>query len=160
MSRSLGQALTAELLALLSQSDLEARLGRALPLITMDRAGRPHPMLLSYLEVLAVDPRTIRVAVGAGSRTAANMAERGAATLLIVEAERTVYLKCMARGAPLGIGSLACFELEVEEVLEDSPAAWEAGLAITGGITYGPPPSLDAPWVQATLAALRAGPGA
>lgn len=156
MSRALGPELTPALFDLLSQADLPAVLGRVLPFLTVDQAGRPHPMLLSYLEVLASDRRTLRVAIGARSRSAANLAERGAATLLIIEPACTVYVKCRARGGPLETGGLARFDLGVEEVLEDSPAEWEGDLRITGGITYAPLPRLDAPWAQATLAALRA----
>src|SRR5262249_56136933 len=92
--RSLGAALPPDLLRALSQSDLAVRLGRGLPLITLDAAGRPHPMLVSYAELLAVEPDAIRLAVGAGGSAARNLAERGAATLLIIEPERTLYLNC------------------------------------------------------------------
>lgn len=155
MSRSLGPALPEALRQALSQSDLAARLGRALPLLTVDRDGRPHPMLCTYVEVLAVSPAALRVAIGAGSGSARNLAERGAATLLIVEPERTVYVKCRAEGAPLVSGGLARFALRVEDVLEDSALEWEGGARITSGIAYTPAPSLDAPEVQATLALLR-----
>lgn len=155
MSRSLGSTLPADLLALLSQGDLPGHLGRGVPLITVDADGRPHPMLCSYLEILAVDARTIRVAIGAQSRSARNLEERRAATLLIVEPERTVYIKARAAGPAVRVGPLARFGLGIEDVLEDMPADWEAGVAITSGITYAPAPDLDAGWVRETLAALR-----
>lgn len=145
MSRSLGDALPPALLDLLSQRDLPALLGRGIPLVTVDDRGVPHPMLASYLELRAVGPRVIRAVLGASSRTAANLEHRGAATLLLVDERRTVYLKCRAAGLPVRRGALARFELAVEDVLEDSPAAWEAGLGITGGISYAPEPALDAP---------------
>ena len=140
----------------LSQSDLPGVLGRAVPLVTADAAGRPHPMLCSYLELLAMDPAIVRLAIGKDSRSARNLDERGAATLLVIDAERTVYVKCRAGRRRFTMGSLARFDLAVEEVLEDSPADWETGIRITGGIGYAPVPALDAPWVQDTLAALRA----
>jgi len=155
VTTSRGSALPARLLELLSQADLPSRLDRALPLVTLDAGGRPHPMLCSYLECRAVDSRTIRVVIGAGSGSARNLEERQVATLLIVEPERTVYVKCRAAGAPRHEAVLACFTLRVEEVLEDAPAEWEAGTRITGGITYSPPPSFDTPEVQATLRLLR-----
>ena len=160
MSRSLGPALTPALSARLSQADLRARLGRAVPLSTVDAAGLPHPMLCSYLELLAVDARTIRVAIAAGSGSARNLAERGAATLILVEPGLAVYVKCRAAGPPLAIGALARFELSVEDVLEDAATGWEEGVGITGGIAYAPAPDLDAPEAQAVLAALRATDGA
>ncbi len=155
MSRSLGAALPPELEKRLSQQDLPRLLGRALPLLTVDEQGRPHPMLCSYLELLAVSATVIRVAVGARSSARRNLEARGAATLLIVEPDATMYVKCRASGAPLLAGKLARFELVVEDVLEDSAAEGEEGARITGGLTYAPVPALDSPWARATLAALR-----
>lgn len=154
MSESLGASLPPDLLAALDQSDLSRHLGRALPLVTVDGAGRPHPMLLSYLEVLALSPQRLRIVIGAGSLSAQNLQARGAATLLVVEPERTVYVKCRARGAAPVVGALRRFDLEVEDVLADRPADWEGGLRITSGITYAPA-SLDTPIARQTLAALR-----
>ena len=155
MTTSRGSALPAHLLELLSQADLPSRLDRALPLVTLDAGGRPHPMLCSYLECRAVDSRTIRVVIGAGSGSARNLEERQVATLLIVEPERTVYVKCRAKGRALAVGALQRFVLKVKEVLEDAPAEWEAGTRITGGITYSPAPNFETPEVQATLRLLR-----
>ncbi len=157
MSRSLGPALPPDLLARLSQADLAARLGRALPFVTLGADGAPHPMLTSYLEWLAVDARTLRVVIGAQSRSARNLSERRVGTLLLVEPALTVYVKCQAAGAPLRLGGLARFSLTVEDVLEDAPAEEEGAVRITGGITYAPPPTLEEPWARAVLAALRAG---
>ena len=155
MTRSRGPALPAHLQEMLSQSDLPSRLDRAIPVVTLDAEGRPHPMLCSYLECLAVDARTIRVVIGAGSGSASNLEARRVATLLIVEPERTVYVKCRATGTPRNEGPLACFTLGVEEVLEDAPTDWEAGARITGGVTYAPAPDFETPEVQATLRLLR-----
>jgi flavin reductase (DIM6/NTAB) family NADH-FMN oxidoreductase RutF len=155
VTKYLGGALTHDLLQLLSQADLAGRLDRALPLVTLDAAGRPHPMLCSYLELLAADARTIRVVIAAGSGSARNLEARGVATLLIIEPERTVYVKCRAAGATRIGAALARFELTVEEVLEDAADPSEGNVRITGGITYGPPPSLDDARVVAIRAELR-----
>lgn len=156
MSRSLGPALSEALLRRLSQADLPAYLGHAIPLITVDTAGRPHPMLCSYLELLAVDARSIRGAIAAGSSSARNLAERGVATLLLIEPGLVVYVKCRAMGPPLALGALARFDLAVEDVLEDMATGWEEGVGITSGIAYAPLPDLDAEDARAVLAALRA----
>jgi len=155
VSRSLGPALPPDLQKRLSQQDLPRLLGRALPLLTVDDRGRPHPMLCSYLELLAVSATEIRVAVGGRSSARRNLETRGVATLLIVEPDVTVYVKCRTSGAPVLSGDLACFELLVEEVLEDEAAEGEAGARITGGLTYAPVPALDSGWARAVLAALR-----
>ncbi|MBI4591314.1 MAG: pyridoxamine 5'-phosphate oxidase family protein [Candidatus Rokubacteria bacterium] len=162
MSRSLGPSLPPDLLARLSQSDLPSHLGKAIPLITVDREGRPHPMLLSYLEVRAADPRTIRIVIGARSRSCRNLLERQTATLLVVEPDLTVYIKARASEGPFPVPDLADFALvvlTVEDVLEDAPGDWEGTTRITGDIRYAPVPSLDAPWARATLEALALTPG-
>ena len=159
MSRSLGARLPAALLERLSQKSLAARLGVALPFVTLDRAGRPHPMLLSYLEVRAYDAGTLGLVIQERSTSARNLAERGAATLLIVEPDVVFYVKTRTVDGPLevtddaGLG-LGYFLLAVDEVLEDAAADWEGGMGITSPIRYAPAPSLDQPWARATLAAL------
>jgi hypothetical protein len=159
MTRSLGPALTDAVVARLSQHDLRAHLGIALPFVTVDGDGRPHPMLLSYLEVKAYDPKTLGLVILARSRSARNLAERGTGTLLIVEPDATVYVKLRAVDGPLpveggGDWGLGYFFVEVEDVLEDAAADWEAGMRITGAIRYAPAPTLEEPWARATLAAL------
>jgi hypothetical protein len=159
MTRSLGPALTEALVDRFSQRDLRSRLGVALPLVTVDADGRPHPMLLSYLEVRAYDPRTVGLVMLGRSRSATNLVERGTATLMAVEPDGTVYVKLRAVDGPLpveggGEYGLGYFLLEVEDVLEDAAADWEAGMRITDPIRYAPAPTLDEPWARATLAAL------
>ena len=156
MSRSLGPALPPGLLARLSQADLPSLLGRALPLVTLGPDGSLHPMLCTYLELLAVDARTLRLAVGARSRSARNLEVRRVGTLLLIEPERTVYIKGRASGPPLRRGNLARFSLAIEDVLEDRPEEAEGDVRIVGGITYAPPPSLDDAWAKDVLATLRA----
>ena len=155
MSRSLGAALPASLRERLAQTDLPRFLGRGLPLLTVDARGHPHPMLCSYLELLATSATVLRVAVGARSGTRRNLEARGAATLLIVEPDMTTYVKCRAAGTPLVVGELARFELVVEDVLEDEAAEGEQDARITAGLTYAPVPALDGDWAHAVLALLR-----
>lgn len=159
MTRSLGPALTPQLVERFSQRDLSSRLGVGLPFITVDSDSRPHPMLLSYLEIRAYDPGTIGLVIIARSRTARNLVERSTGTLLVIEPDATVYLKLRAVDGPLPVeGSgeygLGYFLLSVDEVLEDSAADWEAGMRITEAIRYQPTPTLEEPWAKATLAAL------
>ena len=159
MTRSLGRALTPELVERFSQRGLVHRLGAGLPFVTIDADGRPHPMLLSYLELRAYDAATIGLVILARSRSARNLVERHTGTLLVIEPEATVYVKMRALDGPLpvedgGDWGLGYFLMEVEEVLEDAAAEWEAGMRITQGVRYAPPPTLEEPWAKATLAAL------
>lgn len=157
MSRSLGPALPPGLLTRFSQTTLPSLLGRGLPFLTLSADGTLHPMLSSYLEWLAVDARTLRLAIDARSRSAGNLEARGVGTLVLVEPAQTVYIKCRATGAPFRQGGLVRFSLTVEDVLEDAPTEAEGEVRITGGITYAPTPSLEEAWAKAVLAALRAG---
>jgi hypothetical protein len=157
MTRSLGSELPSGVVIRLSQADLTRYRERVLPLVTVDAGGFPHPMLLSSVEVRAIDPKTIRIVIGARSRSARNLLEREVATLLIVEPERTVYVKVRVIGEPQqvsGIPEAGLFHLTVEDVLEDMPAEWEGGMKMVGGMTYAPVPSLDDPRVKATVNAL------
>jgi len=156
VSCSLGAALPPGLLARLSQGDLPSVLGLALPFVTLGADGSLHPMLCSYLEWLAVDAWTLRLAIPAASGSARNLETRSVGTLLVIEPDRTVYVKCRATGAPRRLGDLARFTLSVEDVLDNRPAEAEGDARIVSGITYRPPPALDAPWVRALRAALRA----
>ena len=161
MTRSRGTALSPALVERFSHADLPRRLGTALPLVTLDAQGHPHPMVVSYLEVRAYDPGTLGLVIHARSGSARNLAERRVATLIVLEPDVTVYVKTRTVDGPLqvpggdGMG-LGYFLLEVEEVVEDSPAGWEAGMKITSGVRYAPTPSLDEPWARVTLAALAA----
>ncbi len=159
MTRSRGPALPPELAERLSQRDLASRLGLALPFITVDGEGRPHPMLLSYLELRAYDPGTLGLVILTTSRSAQNLRLRQVGTLLVVEPATVSYVKTRALDGPLAVPGgegfgLGYFLLAVEDVLEDAAAAWEGGMTITAGIQYRPVPSLDEPWARATLAAL------
>jgi hypothetical protein len=159
MTRSLGPSLPPPLVERLAQRDLATRLGLALPFVTVDPDGRPHPMLLSYLELRAYDAGSLGLVIGARSRSARNLIERQKGTLLVVEPDATVYVKLAAVDGPLPVADdggldLGYFLLAVEEVLEDAAAEWEGGMRITSGIRYAPPPTLAEPWARATLAAL------
>jgi len=161
MARSHGPRLPRELVERLCQRDLRAYLGVALPFVTVDREGRPHAMLVSYLEVRAYDAGTLGLVIQARSTSARNLVERHAGTLLILEPGVVVYVKTRAVDGPHEVSGgeelgLGYFLLEVEDVLEDAAADWEGGMRITSAVTYAPRPSLDSAWARATLAALAA----
>jgi hypothetical protein len=161
VTRSHGPALTPALVERFAQRDLPARLGLVLPFVTVDAEGRPHPMLLSYLEVRAYDPGTVGLVIGARSRSARNLVERATGTLLVVEPDTIVYVKLRAVDGPFpveGVGELGLgyFLLAVEDVLEDAAADWEGGMRIVDAARYAPAPRLEEPWARATLAALAA----
>jgi hypothetical protein len=161
MSRELGNALPGALLSLLEGSDLSARLGRAILAATVDAAGWPHPALLSYGEVVAVDARRLRLATYANSRTAENLRRSGRLTLCLIEAGLACYVKASARELAESpeLAGLARFEAIVEQVLVDQAREdREPGARLTRGIEFEdgrPPAELLAAWT-AVLRALRA----
>ncbi len=125
------------------------RPGEAIVLVTLDPYGRPHPGLLSYAELLALDPARIRLALHAGTRATTHLRDSGRATLVFADPELLLYVK--ADAVPLapapGHPRLARFELHVREVLEDRAEGEEAGSFLTGGITFAWPGGPDA-WAR------------
>jgi hypothetical protein len=161
VSKSHGNRLPSELIDRLSQRDLGRHLGKGIPLVTVDASGRPHPMLLSALEIRAIDAGSLAIVIGAQSRSARNLVERETGTLVLVEPEMSYYVKAKMLDGPIdveGQAGLALFLLSVEEVLEDAAAGVEAGMRVTSGIRYGPPPSGEEPWARAIRAALATPP--
>jgi len=159
MTRVVGAGFSPALVDRLSQRDLDRRLGVGLPLVTLDGEGRPHPMLVSYLELRAYDSRTLGLVIQAESASARNLVERRVATLIVVEPDTIVYAKMRALDGPLDVEGgeafgLGYFLLGVEQVLEDTAADWEAGMRVSETIRYLPVPTLAEPWARATLAAL------
>jgi hypothetical protein len=159
MSRLVGRLLPASLVERLSQRDLAARLGVAMPLVTVDADGRPHPMMVSYLELKAYDAGTVGLVIQAGSGSARNLAARDAATLSIIEVDLVAYVKLRRLDGPLPVVEderLCYFLLAVEEVREDAANEEEGGARIVAGPRYAPVLPLDSPWARVTLAAVAA----
>ena len=115
-------------------------------LATVDPYGWPHPALVSYAEVLALDPGRLRLGLHEGSRSSRHLRESGRATLVFADAELCCYVKVEALALPatLGAPGLARFELVVRDVLEDRAAGEEAGARLAGGLTIDWAGSLEA----------------
>ena len=161
MTRLIGDELPQAMVERFSQRELRSRLGVAVPFVTIDSRGRPHPMLLSYLELRAYDGGSIGLVIAARSRSARNLVERHGGTLLVIEPDATVYVKTRALDVALPVPGgeawdLGYFLLAVEEVIEDTAADWEDGMRIIHPVEYRPTPTLEEPWAQVTLAALSA----
>jgi hypothetical protein len=149
VSHSLGPQLPEPLLTRLHAVDPAERAGEALLLVTVDPFGRPHPALLSYAELLALDADRLRLGLHAGTHASTHVAESGRATLVVADAGLNLYVKTDA--VPLapapGVPRLARFELHVRDVLADRAEGEEAGAFLTGGITFQWPGGLDA-WAR------------
>ena len=134
MARSLGAQLPDALLTRLVAPDRADRLGHVVVLATLDPYGWPHPALVSYGEILALDPSRVRLGLYAESRSTRHLRETGRVTLVFADAEVSLYVKAEAvtlPGVP-GHHDLARFELHVRDVLDAyaalglDPAAWLA----------------------------------
>jgi flavin reductase (DIM6/NTAB) family NADH-FMN oxidoreductase RutF len=140
-------------------ADASALATLAIVLCTVSTDGWPHPAMLSYFEVAAVDPHNVRVAVYRDSRTCANMRERGKATLIIVDDQ----LVCYIRGIVTEVGASmqaapfnAMLNLRVDQVLfDEAPADLEPGAYVTSGITFRARTGASLDTARAVLAELR-----
>jgi hypothetical protein len=119
---------------------LAGRLGAAILIATPDEEGWPHPAMLSYGDVVAVDACRIRLAIHPASRTAANLRRRGQLTLCCVEAGLVYYVKAAVQveeDPMAGMPHLARFAATVRTVLADEPRPdSEAGAVVTEGIRF------------------------
>ena len=159
MARVRSERLTEALERRLSGSDADSLAQLAIVLCTVDADGWPHPAMLSYFEVAARDPHNIRLAVYNGSRTCANMRERGKATLILVDEGMVCYVRGATtevapsmRSAPYN----AALNMRVEQVVFDEPPPdLEPGAFVVSGITFMPRTGASLARARAVLAELR-----
>ncbi len=147
--------LGADVIALLDGTELEAGLGLALELVTVDSDGAPRIALLSVGEVLAAGESALRFALWPGSRTTANLDRGGRALLAFVSGGAAQRIGLQARRAAdvlAGGEERAVFDAEVISAARDEvPYA-----RLRSGITYelADADAVLARW-RATLEALR-----
>src|SRR5919198_4673701 len=156
MTQFVKDELPDDLYGRLRGNDLEAYADKVILLSTVDAEGWPHPAMLSYFEVVALDRRHVRLASYGSSGTADNMRRNGKATLSIIDERLAYYVKGGVRefrremrSSPHNSG----FDLRVERVLADAAnEEYEAGAYVTGGVTYhNPDPSAEAAKGRAVL---------
>jgi hypothetical protein len=159
MARRRTEQLTDDLYQRLSGAGIDAHAGEAIVICTVDAEGWPHPAVLSYFEVAAVDQRTLHIAVYTNSRTCANLRERGKATIIIAGAGLVCYVRGIAaeltpamREAPYN----ARMQLRIDQVVfDEAPQDLEPGVSVTSGITYSPRTPEALARAHAILAELR-----
>jgi hypothetical protein len=104
--------------------------------------------MLSVGDLVAVDDRTLRVALWPGTRTGGNLSRQAATMLCSVMPGSVRYVR--ARPSRLAAGADApveCFELEVLSVHDDK----HEGMAVTSGITF----ALDGLSTESVVASWR-----
>jgi len=142
MSREVGSSLPRPLLDRLRGDDLAARVGFAVLILSIDEGGWPHPAMLSYGEMVALDSRRVRLAVHQRSGTAANLQRSRRITFCFVEANMTYYVKATVGLPPAPMQAfphLARFEATVQSVLTDEARSdTEPGAIIVDGVRFSP----------------------
>jgi hypothetical protein len=143
MARFVSSELPDDLYRRLAGEELEKHAGKVILVLTVDAEGWPHPALLSYLEVVARDRRSIRFATYAESGTSRNLRRNGILTLAVVDARVAYYVKGKVRELAPRLTSLphsSKMELRVEQVLSDeADPAVEGGGYLSSGMTYASP---------------------
>lgn len=143
----------------LSGLDADNYASLAIVVCTIDAEGWPHPAMLSYFEVAAIDAHTLHLAVYNDSRTCANMRERGKATLIVVDHGLVSYIRGPVSPLAPAMTSApynAALVMQVEQVVfDEAPPDLEPGAFITGGITYRARTGASLDTARAVLAELR-----
>jgi len=161
MSTLVGDRLPDDLFDALSGRDLASVGDRVVVVSTVDERGYPHAALLSYFEVVALDRRTIRLAMYAESRTTGNARREGKTTLVFVDTGFVYYVKGAVRQLDSAMRVTpynAKLDLQVLEVLRDAPdPVREPGAHIASGIRYfNPGRAAELERAERVIAELRA----
>lgn len=109
----------------------------ALLLITVDGRLRPHVIMLARDEVAMPSATQLRVGVGQTSQSAENLRLRSNATVAIYDEGLACIIKARTLAGPRGLlpGTVA-YDLAVEDVRFDAPAAAEASARLVTGLRF------------------------
>jgi hypothetical protein len=135
MARLIGHHLTESLLETLSVERGLGRSDHAIVICSVDEQGRPHPAMLSSLEIVARDARHVALAVHAASRTARNLAANRHLTLILADESGVHYVKgdaALTSASMTAAPALSAFTLHVDRVLEDTPSDYEHAQIVSG----------------------------
>ena len=140
MSKLVGNKLPDALYWRLLGNDLEQSAEKVILLATVDESGWPHLAMLSYFEVIAKDPRNLRLATYNDSGTTRNMRANGKATISIIDQRSVYYIKGkveeLARAMVLAPQN-SKLHFRVEQVLADAANdEFEPGAYVASGVIY------------------------
>ena len=150
MSKRLPPVLTDRLNRLLNGERLQEQLNKVLLLVTLDEAGWPYVAMLSYLEVIAADGSSLRIAPWSNSITTANLRREGKATSIVVDEEMAYYIQTTAQELDRnldGFPGMARINLRVESILEDKALDYEGAARVSTGIRF-VNPDMDAAHIE------------
>ena len=160
MSVRLGPKLPDDLFDRMNAEHLDEHLSKVVLLITVDEGGWPYAAILSYLEVIAPDRSTLRLAPWNNSTTTANLRRNGKVTLLVVEEGMAYYIQGTATELLRemeGFPGMAKVNVQIESILQDNALDYEGSARISTGIRF-ENPQMDAAYIERgrrVLAALR-----
>jgi hypothetical protein len=129
---------------------IDPRLKQVILLITLDEGGWPYGAMLSYLEVIATDRRTLRLAPWTNSTTTGNLRRNGKAALLVIEEGLAYYVQGTAAELERemeGFPGMAKIEVRIDAILQDNALDYEGAARITSGIRF-ENPDLDAARIE------------
>jgi flavin reductase (DIM6/NTAB) family NADH-FMN oxidoreductase RutF len=139
MAKYLGDRLPAEFLSALDGRDLERKYGDTYIVLTADPDGLPRPCMLSAGELLALDDRTVRLALWPKGRTGANLRRGARVVICFVASNLVLYVRGHTRElAPGHDPEIERFEVAVESVDSDS----HEGLPVAHGIAFTSTPEM------------------
>ena len=143
MTKFVGDELPYDLYSRLRGNDLEEYADKVILISTVDGKGWPHPAMLSYFEVVALDRRNLRLATYKASGTTDNMRREGRATISIIDERLAYYIKGSVRVLKremICTPHNAKLNMRVEQVLKDEAnEEYEPGAYVSGGVTYRSP---------------------
>jgi hypothetical protein len=143
MSKLVGDQLPDDLYQRLLGNDLEQNAEKVILLATVDDGGWPHLAMLSYFEVIAKDPRNLRLATYNDSGTTRNMRANGKATISIIDRRSVYYIKGKVEEIARAMGSApqnSKLHFRVEQVLADAAnEEFEPGAYVASGVTFKSP---------------------
>ena len=160
MSVRLKPVLPDDLFGLMNGEHLDRHRNKVVLLVTVDEGGWPYAAMLSYLEVIAPDRSTLRLAPWNNSTTTANLRQNGKVSLLVVEEGIAYYIQGTATELCRemeGFPGMAKVHVEIESILQDNALDYEGSARITTGIRF-ENPKMDAAWIERgrrVLAALK-----
>ena len=136
--------------AWMNGKQLDRHLDQVILLITLDEGGWPYGAMLSYLEVIARDRRTLRLAPWTNSTTTGNLRRNGKVALLVIEEGLAYYVQGTATELEremAGFPGMAKIEVRIDSILQDNALDYEGAARITTGIRF-ENPDLDAARIE------------
>jgi hypothetical protein len=151
-----GETMPAQCVEALDGRNLERKFGRGYVVMTVDADGAPRPGMLSPGEMLAVDDRTVRIALWTGTRTAGNLRRGSPIVICYVAPKAVFYLKGRPSVVltPSDDPPVERFEVAIEAVESDA----HEGFPVSDGIRFTCEEELRSKWLtqwQSVLNVLR-----